>query len=461
MPSLIDTLVGHVLDTPPEAFTAKVREDGTNRLVDAIGCILSGARVDSNRPWLRLLSRWGGSGEASVLGSSLKLPVAHAAMLNSLQARSFDFEVCGPEGEGANAHKMVGHVGSTTEPTALAVGEYIGASGEELLAAVILGGDVAARIAVSDDFDFDKAFEVCGTANLFGAVAVAGRLLKLDHGQLRNAFGIALNAASGTFQSLYDGAATFKTPGALAAFNAVLSCELAREGFEGVDDALESRRGYFAMFPTEPHPENFAIELGEVFYVRGQHKLHPSCYGNHNSIESALDVRAQADFAPSDIESIVLEVAPSRIDHFLNKPFHSGSSQVASLFSTQYAVANTLVRGVPQLEHHLDANIHHPDVLDVAAKVRLVPVPRGAGVHTDNLVVTLKGGRRVEAGHDFPKGWGEDPMSVAQIDEKYWRNIAFFGGLDDGRAQSAFESLRHPESVENVAEIAADLSTAS
>ena len=112
-----------------------------------------------------------------MLGRRDRLPLPHAAMINSLQVRSFDFEVCGPEPEGVNEGKMVGHVSSTTEPVALSVAEFTGATGRELLAAVILGGDVAARVSVSNTFSFDSCFEVCGTSNAFGATAVAGRLL--------------------------------------------------------------------------------------------------------------------------------------------------------------------------------------------------------------------------------------------------------------------------------------------
>lgn len=460
MPALIDALVTHVLDTPFEAFGDDVRRAGTNRLVDAIGCTVSGARVESNRPMARLLSRWGGAGEASVLGGPItsgRLPVAHAAMLNSLQTRSFDFEVCGPEGEGVNAGKMVGHVGSTTEPTALSVGEYVGATGEEMLAAVILGGDVAARIAVSDTFDFDRAFEVCGTANLFGATAVAGRLMGLDHGQLRNAFGIALNMMAGSFQSLWDGVATFKLPGAMAAFNGVLACELARAGAEGVRDALESRRGYFSMYAVDPHPENFLVDLGSVFYVVGQHKLHPSCYGNHNPIECALEVRSQEDFTAADIESVVLEVQPRRVDHFLNKPFGKTSGQAASLFSIPYALGNALVRGVPMLEHYTDAYLHDPEVLNTAAKVRLEPQSHGSNNHASVLVVTLRSGKRLEAVRGVPVGWLENPMTQEQIEAKFWRNVDFHGSLDTCRAEVAFGALSDLASCGDVGEIARNL----
>lgn len=454
MTDLLDRIVSHVLDTPFEAFSDDVLAAGRDRLVDAIGCTVSGARVAGNEPYAQLLRRWGGAGEAAVLGTSTRLPVAHAALLNSLQTRSFDFEVCGPEGEGANAGKMVGHVGSTTEPTALSVAEHLGATGAELLAAVIVGGDVAARVAVSDTVNFEKSFEVCGTANAFGAVAVVGRLMKLDHAQLRNAFGIALNTMAGSFQSVWDGVASFKLPGANAAHQAVMACEVAAAGAEGTKDALTSPSGYFNLYGLDPNPDAMLVDLGEVFYVHGQHKLHPSCYGNHNPIECALQVRAQAGFDVTRVAAINLEVQPNRIKHFLNQPFTTADGQAKALFNIPYAIGNALLRGRPELEHYLDESIHDADVLALVEKVELVPHSVGANAHGSRLVVTLDDGTTFDATREVPAGWKANPVTSADIDDKYWRNVTFHGGLERAAADRALTLLRDVENCADAGEIA-------
>lgn len=454
MTDLIDRIVSHVLDTPYDAFSAEDIQAGKNRILDVLGCAVSGARVPSNKPMVDLVTRWGGAEEATVIAGARRLPVAHAAMVNSLQARSFDFEVCGPEPEGVNKGKMVGHVGSTTEPTALAVGEFQHSTGKEMIAAVILGGDVAARISVSDTFSFDESFEVCGTSNAFGATAVAGRLMGLTHEQLRNAFGIAVNMMAGTFQGIWDGVASFKLPGAMAAFNGVLACELARGGFEGIKDALLSPRGFFAMYSREPQPDNMLADLGSIFYVRGQHKLHPSCYGNHNPIECALELRAREDFDVTAIESIVLEVQPHRINHFLNQPFGVEDGQAKALFNIPYGVANALLRGRPRLEHYLDESIHDPRVLSLVERVRLVPHSHGTKSHANRLLVTFRDGRTIESYREDPIGWLDNPTPQSEIDAKFWRNVEFHGGLSPEHAAGAFTAISTLESCPDVAEIA-------
>ncbi|MDN3482378.1 MmgE/PrpD family protein [Arthrobacter sp. APC 3897] len=457
-PRIIDRLVEHILDTPYEAFTEDVIEAAKMRLIDALGCTVSGAGGAGNDAVLQVVRALGGAPQASLVASGEKLALPYAAMINSLQSRSFDFEVCGPEPEGVNAGKMVGHVASTTEPTALNVGEFMHSSGRELLAAVILGGDVAARVSVANTFNFDADFEVCGTSNAFGAAAVAGRLMGLTSDQLRNAFGILLNLMAGSYQGIWDGVPSFKLPGAMAAFNGILSCQLSVAGFDGVRDALESRLGYFSLYTDDPHPDAMTADLGDIFYVRGQHKMHPSCYGNHNPIDCALEVRAEHGFAGDDVAQVYLDVLPQRIDHFLNQVPGPDDLQPKFLFSIPYGVANALYRGRPELEHYSEPAIRDPRILDLASRVVLRPNLPSGKTHAIRLTIILKDGRELEFFRENPVGWLDDPVGYDDVVAKYWRNVRFNGALPQEQAESALELIHKLEDVPDVAELAKQLS---
>ena len=406
--SIIDQLVSHVLDTPFEAFSEDDILAAKKRLIDALGCTVSGAGVSGNDAMLNLVRTLGSAPQASIVGSDEKLALPYAAMINSLQCRTFDFEVCGPEPEGSNAGKMVGHVGSTTEPTALSVGEFTHSSGRDLLAAVILGGDVAARISVANTFNFNADFEVCGTSNAFGATVVAARMLGLDHDQLRNAFGILLNLMAGSYQSIWDGVPSFKLPGAMAAFNGIFSCQLSVAGFAGVNDALESRLGYLHLYANDPQPAAMVADLGDTFYVRGQHKMHPSCYGNHNAIDCALTLKDEHRFDGDEVESVFVDVLPNRIDHFLNQVPTADDHQPKFLFSIPYSVANVLYRGRPELEHFSEPGIRDPRVWISPNGLNLRPHLPAGKTHACRVVVLLKDGRQFEYFRENPVGWIDD-----------------------------------------------------
>ena len=330
-----------------------------------------------------------------------------------------------------------------------------------MLAALILGGDVAARVSVSNRFDFDRNFEVCGTSNAFGAVAVAARLMDLDVPTVKNAFGILLNLMAGSFQGIWDGVHSFKLPGAMAAFNGIMACQLAQRGFGGVRDAIESRLGYFTLYAQEPSPESAVADLGEIYYVHGQHKLHPSCYGNHNPIECALQLRSEHEFTPEDVARVELDVPPNRLDHFLNQVPTAMDQQPKSLFTIPYGIANAIYRGRPELEHYTAPAIHDPDVLALAARVTLVPGLSPGNNQASRLRIHLKDGRVLEAAREVPQGWLRNPVSLQAIEDKYWRNVAFAGCIPTARATAALNALRDLEHVPSVAPVVELLAASS
>lgn len=447
----IDQIVEHALNTRFEDFPPDVLESGRLRLIDTLSCTVGGVHAGGNQAMLSLIRSWGGAPQATILNHGDHVPLQHAALMNCLMGRSFDFEVCGPEPEGINAGKMVGHVCSTTEPTAVSVAEFKHASGKELLEAVIIGGDIGARIAVADVFDFDKNFEVCGTANAYGATALVGRLLGANHEQLVNAYGILLHLMGGSYQSLWDGVDSFKLPGAMAAYNAVLSVQMAMAGFKGVKDPLTSPLGYFAMYGNQSNPERALDGLGKVFYAKGMHKLHPSCYGNHNPIECALELVQQHAFSAEDIASVELEVPPNRVKHFLNQPMGPNDEQPRSLFSIPYAIANVLVRKEVLIEHYTEPFIRDPQVVALSTKVQLVPkLPLGNN-QASRLTLTLKNGQSLSQYRDAPRGWLVNPVTPDDVREKYWRNVSFSGVIDGAQAGQALARLNDLENVEDVA----------
>jgi 2-methylcitrate dehydratase PrpD len=448
--NLVEQLSEHILTTRFESFGHETIEAAKLRLIDAVSCTVGGANASGNDALLGLIRSWGGAQQATVLAHGDRVPLQYAAMMNAMMCRSFDFEVTGPEAEGINAGKMVGHVCSTTEPTALSVSEFTRASGKDLLTVVILGGDIGARIAVSDEFNFDKCFEVCGTANAFGATALVGRLMGLNQKQMVNAFGILLNLMAGSFQSLWDGVHTFKLPGAMAAYNSVLSVQMSMHGFKGVKDALGSPQGYFSLYANNAKPANAVADLGRIFYVKGMHKLHPSCYGVHNPIESALEIVRDHTFDAADVASVTLEVPPNRIKHFLNQPVNADDEQPRSLFSIPYGIANVLVRKEVRIEHYTDSHFRDPTVLELTHKVHLLPnLPMGKN-HAGRLTVHMKNGETFSAYRESPLGWAENPVSASDVREKYWRNIEFSGTVSRTNAAKALALLDQIEEIDDV-----------
>jgi len=118
--SIAAEMARNIVETSFERFDESVIEKARHRVIDVIGCAVGGANAPGCAMLLSLLQGWGGKKESSVLGQRVRLPVHNAALMNSVMARSYEFEPSGtfPDGEGTPVH-----VSGTTVPVALAVGK--------------------------------------------------------------------------------------------------------------------------------------------------------------------------------------------------------------------------------------------------------------------------------------------------------------------------------------------------
>jgi 2-methylcitrate dehydratase PrpD len=452
-----EKLIHNVLDTPFDTFDEDVIRDAKRQLIDLIGVMVSGYDGPGNMALFDLLRQWGGSQEATVLVHGVRLPLPHVAMMNSLQGRSFDFECTGPDAFGQNEGMFPGHVQSSTVPAALSIAEYLGGSGKDLLSAIILGGDTAARIAFVEGIGFDHPFDPVGTANAFGVAALTARLFGLDEGHLMNAFGILATQVAGGFQSLWDGVMTFKLYGAVAARNGIMAAQMAGKGFTGLKDPLFGPQGYFECYCPKPyHPEVMNRDLGKEFYVKSRHKKYPSCQLNHNIIDCGLEIVNAHKIDVEDIDEIIIGVSARQIDGYAATPFKKGDSQQAALFYQGYSAANVLLRKGARLEHYTQEAVEDPKIVALCSKVRHVPITHENPLMAE-LTVKMTNGREYVAAFNHPqsRGYPQFPLTEEELIEKYWHNFDFCGRIPKKNAESVLEMINNLEKVDDVAEMVA------
>jgi len=152
-------------------------------LQDTIGVGVAG----SAGPWVEelvgCLCGWGAADEATVLVRGTRLPAPAAAVANAYQINNSEFDCVH---EAAVVHPMTGVLSAT-----LAQAERQGGvRGEELIAAVALGVDVACHIGAASRAPL-KFFRP-GTADGFGAAAVVGKLMGFDAATMVRAMGSSI-----------------------------------------------------------------------------------------------------------------------------------------------------------------------------------------------------------------------------------------------------------------------------
>ena len=195
------------------AFTADIRLDAlppevVNRarflVLDLVGNIVRARHdAESTASFLAATRAMGmAAGNAGVFGDAARYTPAGAAFLNGALAHSLDFDDTHAAGSL--------HPGAPVIPAALAAGEMVGASGADVLAAIIAGYEITCRVALAlpAGEHYDRGYHPTATCGAFGAAAAAARVFGLDADGVAGALGTVLSQAAGSLQFLANGAWT-------------------------------------------------------------------------------------------------------------------------------------------------------------------------------------------------------------------------------------------------------------
>jgi 2-methylcitrate dehydratase PrpD len=452
--SIIEQLVGNVLDTGYDNLDRETAAQAKLRIIDTIGAVVCGADAPGCAMVLDVVREWGGRKESTIPVYGDSVPAASAALVTSIMARSWDIEPAG--GAEIRGRICPGHYSATTVPVVFAVAERLGLGGQDIITALVVGDDLACRIGSAGGNPMSIGWEPSGMSSRFAAAAITAKMLGLNGKQLTNALGIALNQVGGTMQTVFDGTHCFKLNQGTAAWNGIFSAELAARGFTGPADPLLGKFGYFDMYGTEVEPEILTDNLGQIFYADGEFKIYPCCRGTHAAIESAMKLVGEHSLEPEDIEEVVILIPAAQRDSFLAQPFTIGEvPQANAAFNLQYTVADAVLRKGVTLEHFTEESIKEPAITEFIKKVRIDPSLTGRSLAAGVKIITA-GGRELAAFTEYPRGtFGQNPLTQEEIEDKFMANTAFSGAISRKKAAEALKLLGRLEEAADLKEILA------
>ena len=167
-----------IVDTGYEDIPHAVKKAKRTAL-DCLGAALAGVSEPVSQTVTAYVTKLGGPHQASVFGAGLKVSVADAALANGSIAHALDYDDCGVK---------IGHPSVLVLPAVLSLGEHLGASGQEILTAYILGLEIEGKLALHADFKLMQARLNHQTwYGSIGAAAACAKLLRLDVAKTRMA----------------------------------------------------------------------------------------------------------------------------------------------------------------------------------------------------------------------------------------------------------------------------------
>ena len=207
------------------------------------------------------------------------------------------------------------HPGAVVFPPALAVGQALGASGKDVLTAVVAGYEVGIRVGEFLGRSHYKVFHTTGTAGTLASAAAVGRLLGLDDEQMLHAFGSAGTQAAGLWEFLRDAADSKPLHTAKAAANGLIAAYLAADGFTGARHILEGPQGMAAGMSTDADASRLTDRLGERWALtETSFKVHASCRHTHPAADAFQQVLREHNVQPDEVATVVAHVHQGAID---------------------------------------------------------------------------------------------------------------------------------------------------
>ena len=416
MASSSSNLVEYLVTLAKADLGPDLEQSALLALLDNIGCGLYGARQQWGQILGDLVLSEGSSGAATLYGSVKSVAPIHAALANGTATHGFELDdiILG----------TLTHPGAVVVPAALAAAEQSGVSGKRLLAGLVAGYEVMARVGRALGAEHNnRGYHTTGVAGPIAATMAAGIIMDFDAPQLLSAIGIACSSASGIKAFTQGtGGMVKRMHAGRAAETGVLACELARRGFTGPLQAIDGRFGLLEVIGgAGAHPEFIDQDLGDSLAItRAWVKVYPCCGFIHSTAHALEILKAENQITPEQVKQVRVHTNRHTVEH-------NGEPEPRESMGAQYSVpfcaGVALVKDPRDPGSFAESNLWDPQVRNLAARTvlavdghmdRIFPEHNGARVE-----VELNDGRTVQASVIDPHGTPADPCSASEIEAKF------------------------------------------
>ncbi|HWI13167.1 MAG TPA: MmgE/PrpD family protein [Burkholderiales bacterium] len=379
---------------------------------------------------------------ARVWGTGIVTTPELAAFANGVMARSLDVS-------DTYLGKSRGHPSDMTSGL-VAIGEIVHADGEALIEAISLAYDVYCSFCQFIDINargWDQP-----VYSVLGCVLGAAKLMKLDTEKTGHALSLALTPNMALAQARRGNLSSWKgCAGANASRNAVFAALLAKDSFTGPTQVFEGPGGLWeAIGRCEwPLPD-------EPMIGRTHTKSLPVCYHGQSAVLAALDLRDRVNLR--EIEAIEVEGYGAAVMMMGSDPSRwAPATRETADHSLPYCVAVALVDGKVTSVSFAEARLSDPALGALMRKVKVAEDKNLSALYPEGspgrVTIRMSSGGVHVGEIRYPKGHEKNPMSDAEIEEKF-RDLCAVR-LDAKQCDEALAALWQTERIDDVGKITA------
>lgn len=339
--SIADIYAAYARDLRYQDLPPEVVDHAKKLILDIVANSIGGHSWMESGPKItdgvRRLNR--GRTGATVLATGEQMAPEWAVLVNGSMAHSLDYD---------NHHaKGVIHAGSSVVNCALAAGEEVDADGKDLITAVVIGYEIACRLAMAlgPHSSHEMGFHPTGTCATFAGSAIVGRLREVAPAVIVNAMGLNGSQAAGSMQYVVNGAWNKRMHPGLAGHSAFLSLALAESGFIGAAEVFEGTQGFLQGYALRPVPEMATAGLGSTYETLNVAiKPYSLCRYTHQTLEILIGLARDEGLRSEDVLGITIEM-PTYGLQLVGSPIEAKrnpTSAVDAQFSAPFAAALAL-----------------------------------------------------------------------------------------------------------------------
>ena len=377
-------------NTQLNSFNDEMKFFAKMSILDWCGVAYAAKKEPVSKIVSEMVKEENGVNQARLITTGHRVSSRGAALANGATGHALDYD---------DTHFLfVGHPTASALPTALALGEELGSSLEELLLAYMTGVEVSTRIGhILGYSHYNSGFHQTATTGSFGSTIVASKLLNLSEDETINALGLVSTRASG-IKSQFG---TMGKPyhAGMAASNGIEAAKLSKLGFVSREDGMECDQGFFLTHGWDKKLPNRAVEnLGADFlFPEIKYKFHACCHGLHSFLEALEELKQENNFNPDTIEEIAIETNPSWLKVCnIEKP----KTGLEAKFSYKLTAAMSIYgKDTADLDTYCDEICFDDNMNGIRDRVKVIPNDKLT--NTQSLISIKDGSKDIINKHDL------------------------------------------------------------
>lgn len=401
----------------------KVVNEVKRYLYDSAGCAYGGYRTKDVNILRDIYTDMGGKKEATLIGFGDKMPAVNATLVNSLMVRALDFNDIYWKEDPSHPSDII--------PAALAVGELVDASMEDVIVAIVLAYEFEQRLCEFAVPGVRERKWHHATLTQFVSPIVAGKLLGLTEDQMVMAIGIN-GCHNHTIGCPTAGKLTMmkNTVDPMAVQTGVFAALMAQKGYSGTEAVFEGKEGFMDVFGPKWDENKLLGDLGKNFKIlECSMKAFPTEALTHTHITATLKAVKGNNISYDQIEKVTVTTIARACDILFDPHKYRPESRETADHSLPYCIAAALVDHQITTQSFSEEKLKDERIWQVIDRIKgeasvefekMFPAKQPSKV-----VVKTKDGKEYSEYLEYPKGDPREPMTMEDLTAK-------FNALSDG-----------------------------